>query len=116
MSKALDGVRILDFTHVQSGPTLHTIAGVEWGRCDQGREAGAGELHASNCATSDVDSLYFTMLNHNKRSVTLDTKSEQGKQVLEKWSALRRAGGELCAGALDRMGFTWERFRISIRA
>jgi formyl-CoA transferase len=32
-----------------------------------------------------VDSLYFTMLNHNKRSVTLDTKSDGGKQVLRSW-------------------------------
>jgi hypothetical protein len=31
----------------------------------------------------NVDSLYFTMLNHNKRSITLDTKNPKGKEVLE---------------------------------
>ena len=58
----------------------------------------------------NVDSLYFTMLNHNKRSVTLDTKSEGGKQVLEKLVKHCDVLVENFApGALDRMGFTWER-------
>jgi len=50
------------------------------------------------------------MLNHNKRSVTLDTKSEGGKQVLEKLVKHCDVLVENFApGALDRMGFTWER-------
>ena len=48
-------------------------------------KAGAGDVTREQLRDiPDVDSLYFTMLNHNKRSVTLDTKSESGKQVLEK--------------------------------
>ena len=43
----------------------------------------------------NVDSLYFTMLNHNKRSITLDTKNPKGKEVLDRADQdLRRAGGE----------------------
>jgi formyl-CoA transferase len=60
----------------------------------------------------DADSLYFTMLNHNKRSVTIDTKNREGKEVLE---ALIRTCDVLvenfAPGALDRMGFTWERIQ-----
>jgi formyl-CoA transferase len=60
----------------------------------------------------DVDSLYFTMLNHNKRSITLDTKSAQGKLVLEKLVKHCDVLVENFApGALDRMGFTWERLQ-----
>jgi formyl-CoA transferase len=52
------------------------------------------------------------MLNHNKRSVTLDTKSEQGKRVLEKLVKHCDVLVENFApGALDRMGFTWERIQ-----
>jgi formyl-CoA transferase len=58
----------------------------------------------------DVDSLYFTMLNHNKRSITLDTKHPQGKAVLEKLVKHCDVLVENFApGALDRMGFSWER-------
>src|SRR5258708_26959250 len=85
MGKALDGVKILDFTHVQSGPTCTQLLG--WFGADviKVEKAGAGDITREQLRDiPDVDSLYFTMLNHNKRSVTLDTKSEPGKQGLEK--------------------------------
>jgi formyl-CoA transferase len=58
----------------------------------------------------DVDSLYFTMLNCNKRSLTLDLKTEDGKRIFEE--LLRRADvlvENFAPGAMDRLGFTWER-------
>src|SRR5467141_4979111 len=113
MSKALDGVRILDFTHVQSGPTCTQL--LAWFGADviKVERAGAGDITREQLRDiPDVDSLYFTMLNHNKRSVTLDTKSEQGKQVLEKLVKHCDVLVENFApGALDRMGFTWERIQ-----
>jgi formyl-CoA transferase len=49
------------------------------------------------------------MLNHNKRSLTLDTKSASGKQVLEKLVKHCDVLVENFApGALDRMGLTWD--------
>jgi formyl-CoA transferase len=57
-----------------------------------------------------ADSLYFTMLNHNKRSITLDTKSDKGKEVLTRLVKTCDVLVENFApGALDRMGFSWER-------
>jgi formyl-CoA transferase len=57
-----------------------------------------------------VDSLYFTMLNHNKRSITIDGKKPQGKQLLERLVKHCDVLVENFApGALDRMGFSWER-------
>ncbi|MGA2777258.1 MAG: formyl-CoA transferase [Steroidobacteraceae bacterium] len=113
MGKALDGVRILDFTHVQSGPTCTQL--LAWFGADviKVEKAGAGDVTREQLRDiPDVDSLYFTMLNHNKRSVTLDTKSEQGKLVLEKLVKHCDVLVENFApGALDRMGFTWERIQ-----
>ena len=110
MSKALDGVRILDFTHVQSGPTCTQL--LAWLGADVIKVERVGEGDATRGQLRDipgVDSLYFTMLNHNKRSVTLDTKKPKGKQVLD---ALIRHCDVLvenfAPGALDRMGITWE--------
>src|SRR4030088_399245 len=111
MSKALDGVRILDFTHVQSGPTCTQLLARFGADVIKVERAGAGDITREQLRDiPDVDSLYFTMLNHNKRSVTLDTKSEQGKKVLEKLVKHCDVLVENFApGALDRMGFTWER-------
>jgi len=111
MGRALDGVRILDFTHVQSGPTCTQL--LAWFGADviKVERAGAGDVTREQLRdVPDADSLYFTMLNHNKRSITLDTKSFAGKEVLEK--LVRHCDvlvENFAPGALDRMGFTWER-------
>jgi formyl-CoA transferase len=113
MGKALDGVRILDFTHVQSGPTCTQL--LAWLGADviKVEKAGGGDITREQLRDiPGVDSLYFTMLNHNKRSVTLDTKSEQGKRVLER--LVRHCDvlvENFAPGALDRMGFTWARIQ-----
>ncbi len=109
--KALEGVRILDFTHVQSGPTCTQL--LAWFGADVIKVERPGVGDATRKQLVDVpgaDSLYFTMLNHNKRSLTLNTKTPDGKEVLE------RLIGEcdvlvenFAPGALDRMGFGWER-------
>ncbi len=111
MSQALDGVRILDFTHVQSGPTCTQL--LAWFGADVIKVEKAGEGDATRGQLRDipgVDSLYFTMLNHNKRSITVNTKDPRGKQVLERLIKTCDVLVENFApGALDRMGFTWER-------
>jgi formyl-CoA transferase len=111
MSKALDGVRILDFTHVQSGPTCTQL--LAWLGADviKVERPGTGDITRGQLRDiPNVDSLYFTMLNHNKRSITLDTKHPKGKEVLE---ALIKTCDVLVEnfgpGVLDRMGFPWER-------
>jgi formyl-CoA transferase len=59
-----------------------------------------------------VDSLYFTMLNHNKRSITVDGKNPKGKEILEELVKVCDVMVENFApGALDRMGFTWARIQ-----
>ena len=76
MGKALDGVRILDMTHVQAGPTCTQI--LAWFGADviKIERPGSGDpTRAQLRDIPDVDSLYFTMLNANKRSVTLNPQN-----------------------------------------
>jgi formyl-CoA transferase len=57
----------------------------------------------------DLDALYFTMLNSNKKSLELNTKSPEGKAIMEQ--LIREADvlvENFGPGAMDRMGFTWE--------
>ena len=113
MGKALDGVRVLDMTHVQSGPTCTQL--LAWFGADviKVERPGVGDATRSQLRDiPDVDSLYFTLLNHNKRSLTLNTKSEHGKQIFTE--LIRRCDvmvENFAPGALDRMGFTWERIQ-----
>ncbi|MBT5185673.1 MAG: formyl-CoA transferase [Kordiimonadaceae bacterium] len=113
MMKALEGIKILDFTHVQSGPTCTQL--LAWFGADVIKVERPGVGDATRKQLVDVpgaDSLYFTMLNHNKRSIELNSKNETGKEVLtrmiEECDVLVE---NFAPGALDRMGFGWERIQ-----
>jgi formyl-CoA transferase len=109
---ALEGIRVLDMTHVQSGPSATQI--LAWLGADVVKlEAPTGDITRKQLRDlPDVDSLYFTMLNCNKRSITLNMKSEEGKQLfidlVKKSDVLVENFGP---GAVDRMGFTWDRLQ-----
>jgi formyl-CoA transferase len=108
--EALKGVKILDFTHVQSGPTCTQL--LAWFGADVIKVERPGVGDATRKQLVDVpgaDSLYFTMLNHNKRSFTLNTKNETGKEVLTRLIKECDVLVENFApGAMERMGFGWE--------
>ncbi len=113
MTQALKGIRILDFTHVQSGPTCTQL--LAWFGADviKVERPGVGDITRGQLMdVPNADALYFTMLNHNKRSITLDTKNKTGKDVLERLikncDVLVENFGP---GVLDRMGFTWEKIQ-----
>jgi formyl-CoA transferase len=111
MGKALDGVRILDFTHVQSGPTCTQLLAWLGADCIKVERPGIGDITRGQLRdVPNADSLYFTMLNHNKRSITIDTKHPKGKELLEGLIKICDVLVEnFGPGVLDRMGFTWER-------
>ena len=113
MGKALQGVRILDFTHVQSGPTCTQL--LAWFGADVIKVERPGSGDATRGQLRDIpdaDSLYFTMLNGNKRSITLNTKQARGKNIMERLVKTCDVLVENFApGALDRMGFSWERIQ-----
>ncbi len=108
--EALKGVRILDMTHVQAGPTCSQL--LAWMGADVIKlepphgDATRGQLRD----VPNADSLYFTMLNCNKRSITVNMKSAEGKQVfvelLKQSDIVMENFGP---GVLDRLGFSWEK-------
>ena len=108
--KALEGVRILDFTHVQSGPTCTQLLGYMGADVIKIERPGVGDITRGQLRdVKGADSLYFTMLNGNKRSITIDSKHPKGKEIIERLIKHCDVLVENFApGALDRMGFTWE--------
>jgi formyl-CoA transferase len=111
--QALKGVKILDFTHVQSGPTCTQL--LAWFGADVIKVERPGSGDPTRGQLVDVpgaDSLYFTMLNSNKRSLTLNTKNATGKEVLTRLVKECDVLVENFApGAMERMGFGWEQVR-----
>ena len=110
MDKALSGIRVLDMTHVQAGPTASQLLawlGADVIKCEPPTgDVTRGQLRD----VPDADSLYFTMLNCNKRSITVNMKKPEGKEVfmklLEKCDVVMENFGP---GVLDRLGFPWEK-------
>ncbi|WP_319429359.1 formyl-CoA transferase [Mycobacterium sp. RTGN5] len=106
----LSGVKVIDFTGVQAGPACTQM--MAW--------FGADVLKVERLDGGDVtrhqlrdipnhDALYFTMLNSNKRSLAINTKTPEGLAVMEK--LIREADvlvENFAPGALDRMGLSWE--------
>jgi formyl-CoA transferase len=108
--KALDGVRVLDFTHVQSGPTCTQLLAYMGADVIKVERPGVGDITRGQLRDlKGADSLYFTMLNGNKRSITIDSKHPKGKEILDR--LIRHCDvlvENFAPGALDRMGLTWE--------
>ena len=111
--EALKGVKILDMTHVQSGPTCTQL--LAWFGADVIKVERPGVGDATRGQLRDVpeaDSLYFTMLNSNKRSITLNPKKPEGAKIFTQLIKECDVMVENFApGALDRMGFSWEKIQ-----
>jgi formyl-CoA transferase len=113
MPQALDGVKVLDMTHVQSGPSSTQM--LAWLGADviKVETPGRGDVTRAQLRDiPDVDSLYFTMLNCNKRSVTLNMKADEGKKIFAELASRADVLVEnFGPGVMDRFGFTWERLQ-----
>ncbi|HEY7576561.1 MAG TPA: formyl-CoA transferase [Acetobacteraceae bacterium] len=106
MTQALAGIRVIDMTHNQAGPACAQILGFLGADVIKLEEPRGGDVARTNMRDrTDSDSLFFLVLNANKRSLTLNLKTEQGKdlfrRVIEQSDVLVENFGP---GALDRLG------------
>ncbi|HUJ77233.1 MAG TPA: formyl-CoA transferase, partial [bacterium] len=113
MGKALEGIRILDMSHVQAGPSCTQL--LAWLGADVIKVEMPGRGDITRGQLRDLpgaDSLYFTLLNGNKRSITINMKSEAGKEIFRKLLKMSDVLVEnFGPGVLDRQGFPWETIR-----
>ena len=111
MSLPLEGIKVIDYTGVQSGPACSQM--MAWLGADVQKVERMHTGDNTRIQLRDIpnaDALYFTMVNSNKRSLEINTKTPEGKKILE--DLIRRADvmvENMAPGALDRQGFTWER-------
>ena len=105
MTQALTGLRVIDMTHNQAGPACAQILGFLGAEVIKLEEPKGGDI----ARAQNNDELFFLILNANKRSLTLNLKTEAGKalfrQVIAKSDVLIENFGP---GALDRLGLGWK--------
>ena len=111
MTQALDGIRVIDFTHDQAGPSCTQM--LAWLGADvikiERPPLGdrARKLWYSDRA--DIDSYFFLLLNSNKRSVVLNLKAEEGKEIARRLVGTADVVTEnLGPGAMERLGLGYE--------
>src|ERR1700720_1795560 len=110
MTKALEGIRIIDMTHNQAGPACAQILAFLGADVIKLEEPKGGDVARRNMRDiKDSDSLFFLLFNANKRSLTLNLKTEEGKrlfrEVIAQSDVLLENFGP---GALDRLGLGWK--------
>lgn len=110
MTAPLKGIKVIDWTQVQSGPSCTQM--LAWLGADviKIERTGVGDPTRTELLDKPgLDGLYFLQLNCNKRSIELDMKTPEGKEVLTR--LLEGADifvENLHPGAVAKLGFSWE--------
>ena len=104
----LSGLRVIDLTRILAGPFATMMLGDMGAEVLKIERPGSGD-DARNWGPPFIDgiSTYFLSVNRNKRSVTLDLKSEVGKGVL--WERIETADvviSNFRVGVMDSLGFS----------
>jgi formyl-CoA transferase len=110
MTQALTGTRILDLTHFQAGPSCTQILAFLGADVIKVEQPGSGDpTRQTNKDRPDTDGISFLVLNANKRGLTLNMKTEQGKEI---FNALVKTADVLMEnfspGTAERLGVGYE--------
>src|SRR4030081_3721701 len=110
MNQALSNIRVIDMTHNQAGPACAQILAFLGADVIKLEEPKGGDVARRNMRDlPDSDSLFFLLFNANKRSLTLNLKTADGKrlfkEVIAKSDVLLENFGP---GALDRLGLGYD--------
>ena len=106
----LQGIKVVDFTAVQSGPSCTQMLAWLGAEVIKIERPGKGDATRKELQFDpDCPSYYFLQLNSDKKSLTLDAKTPDGKAILTKLLETADVFIEnLHPGAMDKLGFSWE--------
>ena len=110
MSQTLQGIRVIDMTHNQAGPACAQMLGFLGADVIKLEEPKAGDVAPTvHADRKNSDSLFFLLFNANKRSLTLNLKTDDGKrlfkEVVKQSDVLIENFGP---GAMERLGLGWD--------
>lgn len=106
----LQGIKVVDFTEVQSGPSCTQMLAWLGAEVIKIERPGVGDATRGELQFDPKEpSYYFLQLNSDKKSLTLDAKTPDGKAILTKLIQSCDIFVEnLHPGAMDKLGFSWE--------
>ncbi|UOD82242.1 CaiB/BaiF CoA transferase family protein [Paenarthrobacter ureafaciens] len=106
----LEGVKIVDFTQVFMGPSCTQLLGDYGADIIKVERPGAGDISRNSFPDQDgQDNPIFLSINRNKRSVSVDTRTEEGREVLHRLMAdADVVVSNFRSGVMERMGFGYE--------
>jgi formyl-CoA transferase len=113
MNQALSNIRVIDMTHNQAGPACAQMLAFLGADVIKLEEPKAGDVARTvHADRKNSDSLFFLLFNANKRSLTLNLKTDEGKrlfkEVVKQSDVLLENFGP---GAMDRLGLGWDVLR-----
>lgn len=114
MAGALDGVKILGFTHFAQGPFALQLLGDLGAEVINIERQGTGDFnrHFQQLDNLGGEGVFFLAMNRNKRSMSLNLKTTESREIVEKLIAESDViMTNYRAGALDRLGFGFEQAR-----
>ncbi|HWB48144.1 MAG TPA: formyl-CoA transferase [Stellaceae bacterium] len=111
MSQALEGIRVIDFTHDQAGPSCTQM--LAWLGADvikiERPPHGDRARRLWNMDNPAIDSFFFLLLNSNKRSIAVDLKTEDGKEIVRRLiKECDIVAENLGPGVMERLGLGYE--------
>ncbi|WP_020495737.1 CaiB/BaiF CoA transferase family protein [Sciscionella marina] len=112
-SLPLDGVTVIDFTQVYLGPSCTQLLGDYGADVIKIERPGAGDLSRTSIPDQDgPDNPIFLSINRNKRSVSIDTRTEEGRRVVAGLIAEADVVvSNFRSGVMERMGFGYAECR-----
>ncbi|HEV2098969.1 MAG TPA: CoA transferase [Stellaceae bacterium] len=111
MTQALEGIRVIDFTHDQAGPSCTQM--LAWLGADvikiERPPHGDRARRLWNMDNPNLDSFFFLLLNSNKRSTVINLRTEEGKEIARRLIKNADIVAEnLGPGVMDRLGLGWD--------
>jgi formyl-CoA transferase len=110
MAPALEGIKVLDFTQFEAGPSCtQALAwmGAEVVKVEEPKRGEPGRWGFSN--RPDADAHYFIFYNTNKKAITCNMKTPEGKALIEKLVKEVDVIENMAPGTFARLGFDYEK-------
>ncbi|MFE8887830.1 CaiB/BaiF CoA transferase family protein [Pseudarthrobacter enclensis] len=110
----LEGIKVVDFTQVFMGPSCTQMLGDYGADIIKVERPGAGDISRNSFPDKDgQDNPIFLSINRNKRSVSIDTRTDEGRNVLHAIMAdADVVVSNFRSGVMERMGFGYEDLKV----